>query len=246
MTSRGGVSDKDADDGSGDGDGDDDFPTTPEINLSVQFLLNCGSNYSLSCRGGSSSRAFDMIHRHGYIPYDTCQPYVACSSDSVEGMCPLVDTHCTPINICRTCMPGTGCVALSAFPNATVAEYGVYHNQVFATMAEIFVRGPVKASVDAAPLKNYTGGVMWDAPAYRSTEHHHGVSIVGWGYDAPRDRQYWIVRNSWGTSCVSSDVGGLVPVGVPHKRLSHVAFVIFVFFRCFSVATTGQYWGKPE
>jgi hypothetical protein len=25
-----------------------------------------------------------------------------------------------------------------------------------------------------------------------------GVSIVGWGVDKFSDRQYWIVRNSWG------------------------------------------------
>lgn len=25
-----------------------------------------------------------------------------------------------------------------------------------------------------------------------------GVSIVGWGYDEERDKQHWIIRNSWG------------------------------------------------
>lgn len=96
-------------------------------------------------------------------------------------------------------MPGTGCVPLSRFPNASVAEYGEYHNEVFATMAEIYMRGPVKASVDATHLTNYTGGVMWDAPKYRVNHHNHGVSIVGWGYDEEHDKQYWVVRNSWGS-----------------------------------------------
>lgn len=170
-----------------------------DISLSVQFLLNCGANYSLSCHGGSTSRAFQLVHDVGYWPYETCAPYIACSSNSQEGFCPNVDTSCNPLNICRTCMPRIGCVALNAFPNASIAEYGVYSNDVHAIMAEIFVRGPVKASVDAVPLVNYSGGVLWDAPEYRSTQHHHGVSLVGWGYDAERNRQYWIARNSWGT-----------------------------------------------
>jgi hypothetical protein len=32
------------------------------------------------------------------------------------------------------------------------------------------------------------------------------VSIVGWGYDKGRDKQHWIVRNSWGVYWVSLDV----------------------------------------
>jgi cathepsin X len=179
-----------------------DDSSADEYNLSVQFLLNCGANIAGSCHGGSATGAYQFIQFHGYIPYDTCQPYLACSSDSQEGICPHVDTTCTAENICRSCsLPGSKnatCEAVTTFPNATLAEYGSYRYQVFETRAEIFLRGPVKASVDAGPLINYTGGVMWDAPEYRSVTHNHGVSIVGWGYDPDYQKQYWIVRNSWG------------------------------------------------
>jgi cathepsin X len=107
----------------------------------------------------------------------SCMPYIACSSDSTEGFCPFVDTTCSALNTCRTCTPDGQCRAVAQFPNATVAEYGVYQYDVFAMKAEIFLRGPVKASVDAEPLKNYTGGVMWDAPEYES-DHHNHVSDV--------------------------------------------------------------------
>jgi len=194
--------------------------TAEEINLSVQFLLNCGSEVAGSCHGGSSTGAFEFIHAHSkFIPYDTCQPYVACSSDSDEGFCPYVNTTCTLANVCRSCMPGVGCTAVTKFPNATVAEYGMYRREdferasdggdidnnkddvdiVFAIMAEIWMRGPVKASVDATMLVNYTGGVIWDEPKYHSDHHNHGISIVGWSYDPETSKQYWIVRNSWGT-----------------------------------------------
>ena len=74
-----------------------------DINLSVQFLLNCGRDIAGSCHGGSASGAYEFIKTVGYIPYDTCLPYIACSSDSTNGYCPHVDTTCTPMNICRTC-----------------------------------------------------------------------------------------------------------------------------------------------
>lgn len=175
----------------------------PDINLSIQFLLNCGGDGAAgSCHGGSSIRAFDFIHRTGYVPFESCQPYIACSADSTNGFCPHVDTTCTPMNICKTCTnpeKGGSCAAIGRFPNATVAEYGSYSlGQVHDIMSEIFARGPVKASVNAEPLLNYEGGILLDNAVTRNNTHNHGVSIVGWGYDEDRQVQYWIVRNSWG------------------------------------------------
>ena len=63
-------------------------------------------------------------------------------------------------------------------------------------MAEIYARGPVKASVNAGPLQTYTGGILYDSPNLRNSTHNHGVSLVGWGFDG--SVQFWIVRNSWG------------------------------------------------
>jgi cathepsin X len=155
------------------------LPGQDEINLSVQFLLNCGTEVAGSCLGGSATGAYQFIHENGFIPYDTCMPYIACSQDSVEGICPTIDTTCTPLNVCRTCI-SSECYAVKEFPNATVAEYGMYRNDTFAMMAEIYHRGPIKASIDANPIKNYTGGIIWDAPEYQGKKHGHGVSIVGW------------------------------------------------------------------
>jgi len=193
-----------------------------EVNLSVQFMLNCGGDVAGSCHGGSATGAYEFIQDFGYVPYDTCQPYIACSSDSEEGFCPAVDTTCSAENICRTCT-AAGCNAVKEFPNATIAEYGTYRNEVFATQAEIYMRGPVKASVDATLLVNYTGGVLWDAPEYRSDHHNHGVSIVGWGYDPDVKKQYWIVRNSWGQVCISlesmeSTVSHLLTIPSPTRH----------------------------
>jgi cathepsin X len=176
-----------------------------EINLSIQYVLNCAGSVAGSCHGGSSTGVFEYIKgTSGYVPYDTCLSYIACSSDSTNGFCPNVDTSCNPINICRTC-DGTGaCTAITAFPNATIAEYGTYSyytdgfsNVVHKIKAEIYTRGPVAAAMNADPILNYQGGIVNDTSILHMLVNHI-VSIVGWGYDETLDVSYWIVRNSWG------------------------------------------------
>lgn len=172
-----------------------------DIILSIQFLLNCGTEVAGSCHGGSATGAFEFIKTIGFIPYETCQAYVACSSDSDNDFCKYIDTSCSPENICRTCTnpeKGGNCTAIHRFPNATVAEYGTYHNDLHAIMAEIYVRGPVKASVNGIAIQNYTGGIIYDDPKLRNMTHNHGVAIVGWGLEESTNTSYWIVRNSWG------------------------------------------------
>ena len=115
-------------------------------------------------------------------------------------------------------------------PNATVAEYGSYHisntmmmmdsttwmikdhhqqqyghtDNVTVIMAEIYARGPVKASINAEGIVKYEGGIITNTsfPGVWNRTHNHGVSLVGWGYDTTHQIQYWIIRNScctyWG------------------------------------------------
>ena len=92
-------------------------------------------------------RTYTWIHKTGFVPYETCMPYFACSSESTFGFCPYVDTNCTPFNTCRTCTPEGGCYEINVIPNATIAEYGSYRNDVNSVKAEIFARGPVVAGV---------------------------------------------------------------------------------------------------
>lgn len=173
----------------------------PDISLSIQFLLNCGSKVAGSCHGGSASGAFEFIKSVGYWPYETCMPYLACSSDSTEGYCPFVNTECNPFNICRTCAnpwKGGDCSEIDVFPFATIAEYGSYHNQVKEVMTEIYARGPVTAGINGVHLHNYTGGIIYDHVEWRDLKMTHEVEIVGWGYEESTDTKYWVVRNSHG------------------------------------------------
>eukprot|EP00747_Dinoflagellata_sp_TGD_P210890 gnl/TRDRNA2_/TRDRNA2_84116_c0_seq4.p1 gnl/TRDRNA2_/TRDRNA2_84116_c0~~gnl/TRDRNA2_/TRDRNA2_84116_c0_seq4.p1 ORF type:complete len:331 (-),score=56.18 gnl/TRDRNA2_/TRDRNA2_84116_c0_seq4:131-1123(-) len=169
----------------------------PDRQLSVQHILNCGGVGS--CHGGSVDGAYQWMHSISKtgtgIAYETENPYMACSSESTEGLCPAGKWTCTPENIARTCstFPPEGfCAGLDHYPNATVDEYGSISG-VDAIKKEIFNRGPVSCGVDANPLRTYTGGI--ETTIGNSIDHV--ISIVGWG-DDPKVGGYWIVRNSWG------------------------------------------------
>jgi len=174
-----------------------DVTSKPDINLAVQVVLNCASDMAGSCYGGTPGGVYQYIQENG-IPYSTCQPYIACSEDSSEGFCSDVDTSCSAINTCRTCSTfesyGGGCYEVSAYPNATIAEYGKVTGAE-SIKSEVFARGPIAVEVNATPLLVYTGGIINMPDESKST--NHVVSITGWGLDE-QIGQYWIVRNSWG------------------------------------------------
>ncbi len=194
----------------GGGGGDD-------INLSIQYILNCGSEIAGTCHGGTSTGVYEFIKEHssGFIPYDTCQPYMACSHDSNEGFCPHGNWTCSAMNTCRTCTAFAGrfhmhCSEIDFFPNATIAEFGTLDigtpmsddkamnaTQGSKIQAEIYARGPVAAAVNGRPLHDYTGGIFTNDTASKETTHM--VSLVGWGVDPTTLTKYWIARNSWGS-----------------------------------------------
>jgi cathepsin X len=171
-----------------------------DVNLAIQHILNCAGNVAGSCHGGSHTGTYEFIKTTGYVPYDTCLQYEACSSESKEGLCKHGNYECSAINTCRTCSTfsemGGFCSEIDVFPNATVAEYGVVPNDPNKLMAEIYRRGPVACGVNANEIVNYEGGIV-DLPN-ASREVDHIVSIVGWGTDKKSGDKFWIVRNSWG------------------------------------------------
>jgi len=167
----------------------------PEISLSIQYILNCGSEEAGSCNGGSQFGAYWFISKRGYIPFETCQPYQACSADTCGE-----DFKCTDSNICRTCigadnggdLSGSKCFGLSDFPKATVKEYGIVRGEAD-MMAEIYARGPIACTLASDPIEHYKGGIFNKSVGAWSD---HVMSVVGWGEED--GLKYWIARNSWG------------------------------------------------
>jgi len=169
-----------------------------DINLSVQHILNCGNVGS--CHGGSVDGPYQWLHKISKstgsgIAYDTQNPYMACSSEGTEGICPHAKWDCSAENVARTCSTfssmGGFCGPIKNYPNATISEYGSIEGAD--NMAkEIMARGPISCGIDAAPILKYTGGIVSDPGSMVD----HVISVVGWGSEG--SKQYWIVRNSWG------------------------------------------------
>jgi len=118
-------------------------------------------------------------------------------------LCRLPHAVYVQINTCRTCDHSGNCYAVEIFPNASIAEYGTYSYFTggFGAVAdkikaEIYARGPVATGVNAEPLLDYAGDVVYDTSFFKMMVNHV-VSIVGWDTDPATGQQYWIVRNSW-------------------------------------------------
>jgi len=179
----------------------------PEIHLSIQHVLNCGT--AGTCNGGNQLGVYSWMHemsQHGQgVAYESVNPYFACSPGNPtgrgvtsEGFCPAAavaaGTTCEPINVARNCATfGEGCTALSQFPNATISAYGVVHGEEN-IMVEVYRNGPVACSIDAEPIITYAGGVV--RRGREPPQTNHVVSIIGWGEEG--GVRYWIARNSWG------------------------------------------------
>jgi len=200
-----------------------------DINLSIQYVLNCGTTKVGSCSGGSMMELYRFLkEQSGYVPYDTCMPYFACSAESMEGFCPFVDTTCSPLNTCRTCdtfiEKGGTCREIDIMPNATVAEYGYYRLQDFGDVTKKYREHNVDYnysnnynSIDLLRLmKAVKAEIFARGPVVTSINGHGLADYVGGiynnatasrntthavsitGWGREQQQDYWIVRNSWG------------------------------------------------
>jgi len=103
---------------------------------------------------------------------------------------------CTDQDVCMNCDPDKGCFAQKTYTKYFVDEFGLV-NGTTAMIAEL-QRGPIACTVAVTPeLEAYTGGIFQDTTGAKSLDH--SISVVGYGTDGTSGKDYWIVRNSWGT-----------------------------------------------
>ena len=170
-----------------------------DLNPSVQHILNCGGGGS--CHGGSVDGPYQWLHKLSKegkgISLETSNPYLACSSESKDGICKGQDWSCSDINVARTCstFPSAGgfCAAIADYPMITIDDYGSISGQK-AMQKEIYARGPISCGIDASAILEYQSGIAVHKGLLETVDHV--ISVVGWGKE--QDQPYWIVRNSWG------------------------------------------------
>lgn len=156
-----------------------------EINLAMQVVLNCDLGDG-GCGGGSALNVYHWIQKQGGIPDETCQPYEARGHDT--------GNKCDAMAVCKQC-DAQGCTPKYDYEVYNVDEFGSAHGE-FEMMAEL-QRGPIACRIATPP--SFIAHTGWDI--YEDPEHSHDIdhviSVVGYGTENGKD--YWILRNSWGT-----------------------------------------------
>lgn len=143
------------------------------VSLSEQQIMDCSTGYGNNgCNGGLMTSSFQYVKAAGGI--DTEQAY---AYEAAEGYCRFKSAYIG--------------AKITGFSNVPASE-----SSLKAAVASV---GPVSVAIDAShrSLQFYTGGIYYE-PACSSTQLDHAVLAVGYGSNGSQD--YWIVKNSWGTS----------------------------------------------
>jgi len=145
------------------------------VSLSEQNLMDCSGSYgNQGCNGGLMDSAFKYIIANKGIDKEDSYPYTA-----KQGACRF-----STANIGAT---------LSNSKNVAAGNEA-------SLQAAVNIQ-PVSVAIDASQnsFQLYKSGVYYESKC-SSTRLDHGVLAVGYGTDDATGADYWIVKNSWGTS----------------------------------------------
>jgi len=147
--------------------------------LSEEVLVQCDSTGNAGCNGGLQEWAFAWIIRQGGITSEDNYPYT--SGTGVTGSCK--SSKETPYF-----------ASISSWYQVSDSTSGESNIE-----DQLVQTGPITIGIDATPMQFYTGGI--DNPAIcsgSSSSLDHAVLITGYNTQAGTD--YWIIKNSWGSS----------------------------------------------
>ena len=145
--------------------------------FSEQELVSCDTgNGDMGCNGGLMDYAFNFVKKNGGITTEDAYPYTSGKTGQT-GSC--VKTEYTND------------------PKVAPQSYtDVKTNDVNSLMSAV-AKQPVSIAIQAnqAAFQSYSGGVLTGSCG---TRLDHGVLAAGYGTENGVD--YWLVKNSWGTS----------------------------------------------
>jgi len=157
--------------------------------LSVQQVVSCAANeYSCGgtggCGGSIAELAFTYAQLYG-LTSNASYPY-----EAVTGSCEMTSaSKMAPV------------AAVKMAPVATVSGYEkLPENDLDAVLDALVEVGPLAVNVDASAWHDYEGGVFDACSAKNTSNLNHVVQLVGYGRDDDLGLNYWLVRNSWGTT----------------------------------------------
>jgi len=141
------------------------------ISFSEQQLVDCSTAQgNAGCGGGWMDQAFQYVQKAGGIETEQSYPYTA-----VDGNC--------------------------KFNKNAVAAQLTGYTDIQKTEDDLKVAvatfGPISVAIDATGFFSYKSGIFDDANCQQNAPDH-AVLVVGYGSENGVD--FWIVKNSWGTS----------------------------------------------
>ncbi|KAJ7968711.1 Cysteine proteinase RD21a [Quillaja saponaria] len=142
------------------------------ISLSEQELVDCDTTND-GCEGGYMDYAFEWVIGNGGI--DTEADYAYTGTDGT----------------CNTTKEETKAVTIDGYTDVAESDSAL----LCAT-----VNQPISVGMDGSAwdFQLYTGGIYDGECSSDPNDIDHAVLVVGYGSED--DEDYWIVKNSWGTS----------------------------------------------
>lgn len=144
--------------------------------LSNQQLISCDTT-NTGCAGGWMDNSFNWVKSNGGLCTDADYPWVS-GSTGLDGTC---DTSCTV----------SSAYAPTSYTDVTQGSVSDLQDAIY--------RQPVSIAIQAnqISIKQYKSGVFTGACGQHLD---HGCLAVGYGTDASVTKDYWNVKNSWGTA----------------------------------------------
>ena len=143
------------------------------VGLSEQQLVDCDTAEDQGCNGGLMENAFAYVISKGGVELQSDYKYTA-----TDGTCKFSKKKVA--------------VSISSFKKLDSTDEVDLANFLSS-------QGPLSIAINAGPLQTYDSGILNpDAYECDPTALDHGVTLVGYGTESKQD--YWIIKNSWGTS----------------------------------------------
>lgn len=142
------------------------------ISLSEQELVDCDSTNE-GCEGGYMDYAFEWVIQNGGIDTESNYPYTGQDGT------------------CNSTKEETKIVTIDGYEDVAESD---------SALLCAVVQQPISVGIDGSAIdfQLYTGGIYDGACSSNPNDIDHAVLIVG--YASKGEEDYWIVKNSWGTS----------------------------------------------